>query len=91
MLKHLFSKYNCKELVYIPFTADKGDCPYCDGVLRRDDELQEKLRMKETYRCNGCGLTFKELANRYFVRFNSLNNRGGFYEHESFRYQRTEV
>jgi len=65
----LLSLYDNKELVYVPWGADKGDCPYCDkGVLRRDEKTEEIFRVSEGYVCDLCRTRFTELARRYFYR-----------------------
>jgi len=62
-------RYEEKELVYIPYGAEKGDCPYCfTGVLRREEDVQEQFHSKEGYICAKCGAVFLELGNRYYGR-----------------------
>jgi len=59
--------YNFKNLVYIPYGAEKGDCPFCfTGVLRRDPDVEELYLMKEGYICARCGAVYEELVGRYF-------------------------
>jgi len=69
MLRNLFNNYNYEELLYIPYGADKGDCPYCyHGVLRREEEVEQKYKVKEGYICPTCGAMFTELFGRNFRR-----------------------
>lgn len=70
-MRNLFSgnEYDLKDLVYIPFGADKGDCPYCYyGVLRRDEGIETKYSVREGYICPRCGVIFTELFKRRFKR-----------------------
>ena len=58
-----------RELVFIPFGADKGDCPFCyPGVLRREGAVENRFNVKEGYVCDHCGTMFVELHGRYFKR-----------------------
>lgn len=73
MLHKRYNNYeipcNKKEMVYIPFGADKGDCPYCiNGVLQRDDNVEKNYDSKEGYVCPICVTPFLEINNRLFVR-----------------------
>lgn len=69
MLRNLFNNYNYEELLYIPYGADKGDCPYCFyGVLRREEEVENKYNVREGYICPNCGAMFTELFKRNFRR-----------------------
>ena len=69
-LSRLFNRYNPKELVYIPYGSDKGDCPYClKGVLRRDENIERKLEVKEGYLCTTCWSSFTEVGRRYFYYY----------------------
>lgn len=62
-------EYNLDELVYIPFGAEKGDCPFCFlGVLRREEDVQRVYKCKEGYICAKCGTVFLDQGNRYFGR-----------------------
>lgn len=65
--------------VYIPYTADKGDCLVCpDGVLARDSNVEEEFCVREGYTCDVCGAHYVESvvalpaymgpAARYFVK-----------------------
>jgi len=65
--------------VYIPHSADKGDCLYCkDGVLERDSRVEEEFCVKEGYSCDTCGCKYIESvivlpticgpSARYFVK-----------------------
>jgi hypothetical protein len=61
--------HNIKELVLIPYGADKGDCPFCFyGVLGRDTLIETKFNVKEGYSCDKCSSMFLELNKRYFRR-----------------------
>jgi len=63
------SRYNERELVYIPYGAEKGDCPYCHtGVLRREEVVQSAFKRKEGYICAKCGTVFLEIGGRYYGR-----------------------
>jgi len=63
------SGYERQELVYIPYGAEKGDCPFCyKGVLRRDGNVQRTFNCKEGYICAECGTVFLELGQRYYGR-----------------------
>jgi len=69
MLNDTLSGYDKKELVYIPYGAEKGDCPFCSaGVLRRDYRIEEIYKSREGYICPVCGTIFSELCNRLFRR-----------------------
>lgn len=47
--------------VFVPYTADKGDCPFCsDGVLERDSGVESYFNTSEGYSCNSCGRFFIE-------------------------------
>lgn len=59
---------NKKELVFIPYGADKGDCPFCGYVLRREGTVENRFNVKEGYVCDHCGTLFVELHGRYFRR-----------------------
>jgi hypothetical protein len=66
-----------KSLVFIPFGADKGDCPFCTaGVLARDFLVEQSFCVNEGYSCDKCRMSFIEAVNipynspvgsRYFV------------------------
>jgi hypothetical protein len=66
-----------KDLVFIPYGADKGDCPFCNsGVLARDIYVENSFCVREGYSCDICGTAFIEavqafrstgLDTRYFV------------------------
>jgi hypothetical protein len=76
--------YNCNKdnLVYIPYGAEKGDCPYCfTGVLRREEEVQNKFSCKEGYICAQCGVVFLEKQRRYFGKITSYQ---GIYKKKRF-------
>ncbi len=69
MLHTIFNNCDYKELLYIPYGADKGDCPYCFyGVLRREEEVEIKYKVKEGYMCPTCGAQFTEFFKRNFRR-----------------------
>ena len=55
MLQNILGRYDKRELIYIPHRSEKGDCPYCDGVLRRDFDVETRFRLKEGYICSSCG------------------------------------
>ncbi len=75
MFSNLFSDCNYEELLYIPYGADKGDCPYCFyGVLRREEEVEEKYKVNEGYICPTCGAMFTETFKRYFRRISVKQN-----------------
>jgi len=61
--------YDVKSLVYIPYGAEKGDCPFCSfGVLRRDKDVESLYKMKEGYICAKCGCVYDEIFGRYFQK-----------------------
>lgn len=69
MRRVLFSECDCNDLVYIPFGAEKGDCPHCHyGVLRREGFVEDKYNVKEGYICVNCGAMFVEAVPRNFKR-----------------------
>ena len=73
MLQHRsFSEYfdyDPEKLIYIPYGAEKGDCPYCYyGVLRRDPDVERIYKIKEGYICAKCGTVYEELFGRRFKR-----------------------
>lgn len=82
MLRNLFNSYNYEELLYIPYGAEKGDCPYCSrGVLRREEEVESKYKVNEGYICPDCGAVFTELFGRNFRRIavqQGIRHRRGF-------------
>lgn len=79
MKRDLFSECNCNELVYIPYGAEKGDCPHCYcGVLRREVEVENKYKVKEGYICYKCGAMFIEVFPRNFKR---VSVKGGMNYH----------
>lgn len=69
MLFNLSNDYNHEDLVYVPYGADKGDCPHCFyGVLRRDAEVEKRYNVNEGYLCIKCGALFIEIFKRNFKR-----------------------
>jgi len=72
--------------VYIPYTADKGDCLKCpEGVLERDINVEEEFCVREGYSCDTCGARYVESvvalppylgpAARYFVKVPTESSR----------------
>lgn len=61
--------YDVKNLVYIPFGAEKGDCPFCYyGILRRDPDVEKLYQIEEGYICAKCGCVYDEVFGRYFQK-----------------------
>lgn len=56
--------------VFVPYTADKGDCPFCsEGVLERDSNVESLFSTQEGYSCNSCG--------RYFIESILMTSNSG--------------
>lgn len=69
MLFNFFNNYNHEDLVYVPYGADKGDCPHCFyGVLRRESDVEKEYKVNEGYLCPRCGAVFLEVFKRNFKR-----------------------
>ena len=83
-----------KDLVYIPYGADKGDCPHClEGVLERDSTVESMFKVREGYKCDICCRNFiegifvvsrkpweKGVSRRYFMEAPPLQR----FEHSFF-------
>jgi uncharacterized protein with PIN domain len=76
----MLNKINNKEVVHIPFSSEKGDCPYCnDGVLFYDEEAEQKLAVKEVYQCDICSRFYIEGINiRDWSTYTNLPPRRSF-------------
>ncbi len=69
MLNIAKAPFDSKELVYVPFGAEKGDCPFCfHGVLRREKNVEIRFNVREGYICGMCGALYIEKGMRYFKR-----------------------
>lgn len=69
MLNKAKTPFDSKELVYVPFGADKGDCPFCySGVLIREKKVETRFNVREGYVCSLCGAIYVEKGTRYFKR-----------------------
>lgn len=62
-----------KNMVYIPVGAEKGDCPFCEGVLYRDSKSESDFRVPEAYTCDCCSSRFFESIYLYCVSPYSIN------------------